>query len=74
MEIFIVDMVNDVTNSCKSVNTCMIIIYLLHDVIHWITGISYDNTCYMLGQCNDSSSLTNEKDHHYFLNSADVCW
>ena len=23
---------------------------------------------------NDSSSLTNEKDHHYFLNSADVCW
>ena len=20
------------------------------------------------------SSLTNEKDHHYFLNSADVCW
>ena len=21
----------------------------------------------------DSSSLTNEKDHHYFLNSADVC-
>ena len=22
----------------------------------------------------DSSSLTNEKDHHYFLNSADVCW
>ena len=26
-----------------------------------------------LPQC-DSSSLTNEKDHHYFLNSADVCW
>ena len=23
---------------------------------------------------NDSSSLTNEKDHRYFLNSADVCW
>ena len=23
---------------------------------------------------HDSSSLTNEKDHHYFLNSADVCW
>ena len=23
---------------------------------------------------DDSSSLTNEKDHHYFLNSADVCW
>ena len=23
---------------------------------------------------SDSSSLTNEKDHHYFLNSADVCW
>ena len=22
----------------------------------------------------DSSSLTNEKGHHYFLNSADVCW
>ena len=22
----------------------------------------------------DSSSLTYEKDHHYFLNSADVCW
>ena len=22
----------------------------------------------------DSSSLTNEKDHHYFLNSADGCW
>ena len=25
-------------------------------------------------EANDSSSLTNEKDHHYFLNSADVCW
>ena len=25
-------------------------------------------------QTHDSSSLTNEKDHHYFLNSADVCW
>ena len=27
----------------------------------------------VVGTC-DSSSLTNEKDHHYFLNSADVCW
>ena len=25
-------------------------------------------------ETDDSSSLTNEKDHHYFLNSADVCW
>ena len=28
----------------------------------------------LLYSINDSSSLTNEKDHHYFLNSADVCW
>ena len=31
----------------------------------------------LFNTCNphqDSSSLTNEKDHHYFLNSADVCW
>ena len=28
----------------------------------------------ILTQHVDSSSLTNEKDHHYFLNSADVCW
>ena len=28
----------------------------------------------LVENCNDSSSLTNEKDHHYFLNSADVCW
>ena len=27
-----------------------------------------------VGWLTDSSSLTNEKDHHYFLNSADVCW
>ena len=35
-----------------------------------ITGLSlpYATPTY------DSSSLTNEKDHHYFLNSADVCW
>ena len=32
--------------------------------------------CYIFYLLNygDSSSLTNEKDHHYFLNSADVCW
>ena len=34
----------------------------------WPQGI----VCPCLGA--DSSSLTNEKDHHYFLNSADVCW
>ena len=30
--------------------------------------------CLPLPRGCDSSSLTNEKDHHYFLNSADVCW
>ena len=30
--------------------------------------------CHLLIIKYDSSSLTNEKDHHYFLNSADVCW
>ena len=29
---------------------------------------------YLISTLTDSSSLTNEKDHHYFLNSADVCW
>ena len=28
----------------------------------------------ILEEVSDSSSLTNEKDHHYFLNCADVCW
>ena len=29
---------------------------------------------HLRSEIHDSSSLTNEKDHHYFLNSADVCW
>ena len=46
MKIYIVvtDVVNDVTYSRKSVNTRVVITLLLHDVIHWKTATSYDNT------------------------------
>ena len=44
MKIYIVvtDVVNDVTYSRKSVNTCVVIWFLWHDVIHWKTATSYD--------------------------------
>ena len=44
MEIYIVvmDVVDDVTNSCRSVNTRVIITHLSHDIIHYITAMSYD--------------------------------
>ena len=43
----VTDIVNDVTYSCTSVNTSVIITLLLHDVIHWKTGTSYDKPVYL---------------------------
>ena len=40
--IVVMDVVNNVTSSRKSVNTCVVIILLLQDVIHWKTATSYD--------------------------------
>ena len=42
INIVVTDVVNDVTYSHKSVNTCVLITLLLHDVIHWKTATSYD--------------------------------
>ena len=42
INIVVTDVVNDVTYSRKSVNTCVVITLLLHDVIHWKTAMSYD--------------------------------
>ena len=42
INIVVADIVNDVTYSRKSVNTCVVIMLLLHDVIHWKTVTSYD--------------------------------
>ena len=42
------DVVNGVTRSRQSVITRVIILFLWHDVIHWITATSYDrSTTYM---------------------------
>ena len=41
--VVVTDVVNAVTYSCKSVNTRVVIILLLHDVIHWKTATSYNN-------------------------------
>ena len=38
------------------------------------TDLELDPSRISIERGHDSSSLTNEKDHHYFLNSADVCW
>ena len=43
-------------------------------IIIVVTDVVNDVTYSRKSVLNDSSSLTNEKDHHYFLNSADVCW
>ena len=50
MKIYIVatDVVNDVTYSRKSVNTCVVITLLLHDVIHWKTATSCDKHVYVV--------------------------
>ena len=42
INIVVTDVVNDGTHSRKSVNTCVVITLLLHDVIHWKTAKSYD--------------------------------
>ena len=46
INIVVTDVVNDVTYSHKSVNTCVVIALLLHDVIHWKTAMLYDNIVY----------------------------
>ena len=38
----VTDVVNDITYSRKSVNTCAVMTLLLHDVIHWKTATSHD--------------------------------
>ena len=50
----VTDVINDVTYSCKSVNTCVVIRFLLHDIIHWKTATSYDKSYYL----NSMSELT----------------
>ena len=42
ISIVVKDVNNDVTYSRKSVNTCVVITPLLHDVIHLKTATSYD--------------------------------
>ena len=42
INIVVADVVNDVTYSRKRVNTRVVIILLLHDIIHWKTATSYD--------------------------------
>ena len=42
INIVVTDVVNDVTNSRKSVNTCVVITLLSHDVIHLKTSTSND--------------------------------
>ena len=47
MKIYIVvmDVINDVTYYRNSVNTCVVITLLLHDIIHWKSVTSYDKLC-----------------------------
>ena len=42
INIVVTDVVNYVTYSRKSVNSCVVRTLLLHDVIHWKTATSYD--------------------------------
>ena len=42
INIVVTDIVNDVTYSRKSVNTCVVITLLLHDVIHRKAATLYD--------------------------------
>ena len=41
------DVVNDVTSTRQSVITRVVIWFLWHDVIHWITATSYDKICFI---------------------------
>ena len=50
--IIVTDIVNDVTYSCNSVNTHVVITLLLHDVIHWKTATKARLTNFIL---NDHS-------------------
>ena len=56
-------------------NTCVLLIYYqtnlkMYAIQLFLQKFATMTVLWLL----DSSSLTNEKDHHYFLNSADVCW
>ena len=42
INIVVTDVISDITYFCKNVNTRVVIILLLHDVIHWKTATSYD--------------------------------
>ena len=46
--IVVMNVVSDVTYYRKSVNTRVVITLLLHDVIHWKTGTSYDKCKYCI--------------------------
>ena len=50
INIVVTDVVNDVTYSRKRVNTRVVITFLLHDVIHWKTGTSFDKVLFQFSQ------------------------
>ena len=58
-----VDYFQQIGTSCKHIHA-----------VNTPTPLLYGEQGFKSGNIYDSSSLTNEKDHHYFLNSADVCW
>ena len=56
--IVVIDVVNDVMYSRKSVNTCVVITPLLHDITHWKTVMSYDKEClYIFNNVRKNSSV-----------------
>ena len=59
--IVVTDFINDVTNSRKIVNACVVITQLLHEVIHRITAKSYDKKV-QVGK--DQEKAQSEKDSH----------
>ena len=62
MKIYIVvmDIINDVTHSRKSVNTHVVITLLLHGVTHWKTAMSNDKKKYSSGGSLSYYSLSFE--------------
>ena len=57
INIVVTDVVNDVMYSRKSVNTCVVITLLLHEVIHQKTPTSYDKTYKLICQATSSNLL-----------------
>ena len=65
------NIINNTTNSRKNVLICVVIAYLLHDVIHWITATSYNDCLFSIQAVSKIFCFTNAKNKRQINCTAD---